>query len=95
MARRIYTLQNHLKESLKDPSFRKAWEEAELEYQIAQAMIAKRLTKRMTQKDLARKTHTTQTVISRIENMSGNPTVSLLKRITQALGLHIRVSLEQ
>ncbi|MBI5452161.1 helix-turn-helix transcriptional regulator [Candidatus Gottesmanbacteria bacterium] len=46
----------------------------------------------MTQKELAKKTHTTQTVISRIENMSGNPTIDLLKRITQALGLHIRVN---
>ena len=94
MARRIYTLQDHLKESLKDPAFRKAWEESELEYQIAQAVIAKRLTKKMTQKDLAKKTHTTQTVISRIENMSGNPTIELLQRITQALGLHVKVSFE-
>lgn len=94
MARRVYTLQDHLKESLKDPVFRKAWEESELEYQIAQAVIAKRLTRKMTQKDLAKKTHTTQTVISRIENMSGNPTIDLLKRITAALGLNIRVSLE-
>lgn len=94
MARRVYTLQDHLKESLKDPAFRKAWENSELEYQIAQAVISKRLTKKMTQKDLAKKTHTTQTVISRIENMSGNPTIDLLKRITDALGLHMRVNLE-
>ena len=94
MARRIYTLQDHLKESLKDPAFRKAWEESELEYQIAQAVIAKRLTKKMTQKDLAKKTHTTQTVISRIENMSGNPTIDLLRRITNALGLHVSVRFE-
>ena len=94
MARRIYTLQDHLKESLKDPAFRKAWEESELEYQIAQAVIAKRLTNKMTQRDLAKKTHTTQTVISRIENMSGNPTIELLQRITQALGLHVKVSFE-
>lgn len=94
MARRVYTLQDHLKESLKDSAFRKAWEESEFEYQIAQAVIAKRLIKKMTQKDLAKKAHTTQTVISRIENMSGNPTIDLLKRITAALGLNIRVSLE-
>lgn len=53
MARRIYTLQDHLKESLLDPAFRKVWEESELEYQIAQVVIAKRLTKKMTQRDLA------------------------------------------
>lgn len=39
MARRVYTLQDHLKKSLKNPTFRKAWEESELEYQIAQAVI--------------------------------------------------------
>lgn len=94
MTRRIYTLDDHLKESLKDPAFRKAWKESEVEYQISRSMIQKRLEVKMTQKELARKVHTTQAVISRIENMSGNPTVGLLSRIAQAFGQQVSVRFE-
>lgn len=85
MARRIYTFEQHLRESLKKPAFRKAWETSELEYQISRSIIEKRLGKKMTQKELAKRSKTTQTVISRIETMSGNPTLSLLKKIATAL----------
>lgn len=94
MARRIYTLDDHLKESLRDPAFRDAWKESEVEYQISRAIIRKRLTAKMSQKDLAKKVHTTQAVISRIENMSGNPTVGMLSRIAHAFGSRITVQFE-
>jgi ribosome-binding protein aMBF1 (putative translation factor) len=82
---KIYTFENDLKESLKDPKFRKAWEESEPEYLIADAMIRKRLAKKLSQRDLAKKVKTTQAVISRVESMNANPSLSLLKRIASAL----------
>lgn len=81
----IYTFRQHLKEKLKDPKFRKAWEESEPEYLIADAMIRKRLAKKLSQRDLAQKVKTTQAVISRVESMNANPSLSLLKRIASAL----------
>lgn len=94
MTRKIYTFEEHLKKSLRNPAFRKAWEESELEYQISRAIIEKRLTKKMTQKELAKRVKTTQAVISRIEGMSGNPTVSLLSRIARALGTEVKVQFQ-
>jgi len=91
MARKLYTFDEHLKKSLQNPAFRKAWKESELDYQISRAIIEKRLAKKMTQKELARRVKTTQAVISRIEGMSGNPTVTMLSRIAGALGLEVKV----
>lgn len=59
MRNKLYTLQDHLKESLKDPEFRKAWEESEAEYQLGKAIIEKRMAKHISQRELAKKAHTT------------------------------------
>lgn len=94
MKRRIYTFENHLKGSLKDPEFRKAWEESETEYQISRALIQKRLAKKMSQQDLAERAHTTQAVISRVEAMNSNPSLNLLKRLASALGVKLKIAFE-
>ncbi len=89
-----YTFQEHLKESLKDPEFRKAWEESELEYQIATQLIEARLVKQLSQRALAKRMKTSQAVVSRMENMNANPSLSLLKRAAQALNVKLTVSLQ-
>lgn len=94
MARRIYTFEDHLKSSLRDPVFKKAWEESEVEYQLSRQIIAERLRRKMTQGELAYKAKTTQAVISRIEQMTENVSISLLKRIADALGIRLKVSFE-
>ncbi|KKS45084.1 hypothetical protein A3J20_01090 [Candidatus Gottesmanbacteria bacterium RIFCSPLOWO2_02_FULL_42_29] len=87
-----YSFEDHLKESLKDPEFKKVWEESEPEYLLAREMIRKRLEKKMSQRDLAKKLKTTQAVISRIETMNANPSLSLLKRIANVFGSNLKVS---
>ena len=94
MVRRVYTFRDHLKEGLKDPKFKKAWEESEVEYQISRQIIAQRLVKKMTQRQLAKKAKTTQAVISRIENMSSNPSVGFLKKIASVFGTQLKVTFE-
>ncbi len=94
MARKIYFVEDHLKESLKDPAFRRAWEESEVEYQLSRQIIAERLRKKMTQGQLAKKAKTTQAVISRIERMTTNVSVELLKRIASAFGSKLRVQFD-
>ena len=91
---KVYTFRQDLKKRLKDPKFRKAWEESEAEYQIGRALIDKRIKERLSQKDLARRAHTTQAVISRLESMNANPSLDLLKRIASALNLHLKIQLQ-
>ncbi len=94
MKRQIYTLQDHLKESLKDPAFKKAWEESEAEYQVSRALISARINRNISQQELAKKANTTQAVISRLKNMTGNPSVGLLQKIAQALNLKFKIQFE-
>lgn len=77
----LYTFEKDLKDRLKNPKFKKAWEEVEVEYLLARQLIEKRLAKKTSQRELAKKLKTTQAVISRIETMRANPSLSLLKRI--------------
>lgn len=82
----LYTFEEDLAKRLKNPAFRKAWEESEPEYLLAKQLIEKRLKKKLSQRVLARKVKTTQAVISRIETMEANPSLDLLKRIAGVLG---------
>lgn len=81
----------HKKQLLKDPEFRKALKETELEYQIARSIIAERIKKGLTQGQLAEKIDTKQSVISRVENAKTVPSLSLLRRIAIGLGTNLRV----
>ncbi|HVF69431.1 MAG TPA: helix-turn-helix transcriptional regulator [Xanthomonadales bacterium] len=91
--RRYYTFKEHLKESLKNPEFRKAWEDSEVEYQLSRKLIEARLSRNLSQRDLARRVKTSQAAISRIEGMNGNPSLALLKRIATALDTKLSISL--
>jgi ribosome-binding protein aMBF1 (putative translation factor) len=82
----MYAFDDHLKESLKRPGFRKAWKESETEYALAKQIIEKRLAKKMSQRELAIKLKTSQAAISRVENMGGNPSLDFLKRLAHGLG---------
>lgn len=90
--RKIYTFEDDLKYRLKDPAFRKAWEESEAEYLVSKALIEKRLAARMSQRVLAQKAKTTQAVISRIEGMSANPSINLLKKIAAVFDSKLKIS---
>ena len=92
MKNKLYTFEDHLKESLKDPDFRKVWEETEPEYLLARDIIKKRIEKKMSQRDLAKKLKTSQAVISKIETMNANPSLFLLKRIAKVLEADLQVS---
>jgi len=94
MKRQVYTLQDHIKESLKDLAFKKAWKESEVEYQVSRSLIAARINRKISQQQLAKKANTTQAVISRLENMTANPSVGLLQKIAQSLNLKLKIQFE-
>lgn len=81
----------HRAELLKDPEVRKALKESGLEFQIARAIIDARINKGLSQKDLAEKLHTKQSVISRVENAKTTPSLSFLKRLAKVLNVSLKV----
>ena len=66
---------------LKDPEFKKLYEESQPEFEIAKAIIRARIDNKITQKELAKRMNTTQSVISRVEQGRTSPSISLLKRL--------------
>lgn len=90
----IFTMKdwNELKkEWLKDPKFRKLYEDSQPEFEIAKAIIRARIEKKITQKELAKRMHTTQSVISRVEQARTSPSLSFLKRLASALNASLQV----
>jgi len=85
------TYKEFLKESLKNPEVKKAYDELAPEYDLIQAMINGRKQLNMTQNDLSKKTGITQADISRIENGTRNPSLTMMKRIAEALGMSLRL----
>jgi len=85
MKSRIYTFKEDLKERLKDPEFKKVWEDSEPEYMLADSIIRKTIQKKINYKQLARKAKITNTTLNNILFMNANPLLSTLKKISQAL----------
>ena len=77
-------------EQLKNPEFKKEWDELEPEYQIIKAMLDTRNEKAMTQKQLADITGIPQADISRLENGNANPSLRTLQRLADGMGMKLK-----
>ena len=87
------TLDEHKKELLKDEGFRKEYEKIEPEFELARQIIGLRIKNKMSQTDLAKKAHTRQPVISRIESGNANPSLQTIEKIGKALGKKVSLRL--
>lgn len=76
---------------LKNPEFKKLYEESQPEFEIAKAIIRARIQNNITQKELAKRMNTTQSVISRVEQARTSPSISFLKRLATALNTSLSV----
>lgn len=80
-----------LKKSLQKPEIKAEYDKLQPEFTLIEAVIQARKERHLTQKDLAKKIGTKQSVISRLESGRGNPTFSFLKKIAHALGSHLEI----
>lgn len=78
-------------ELLSDPLVRAEAEKLESEYQLARQLIAARLSKKLTQAELAEKVGVKQAYIARLESGAANPTVESLNRVASALGKQLEL----
>ncbi len=82
-------------DELKNPAFKKAWDESAGEDRLIRTAIDARLKKKMTQAALAKKIGTKQSAVSRFESgKNKNPTIGLLRSLAQALGLEVEIRLK-
>lgn len=86
------SFEEHHKILLKNPEYRKALKETELEYQVARQLIIARINKKLSQATLSKKMKTKQSVISRVESGNHLPSLSFLKRLAHAMGTTVSIS---
>lgn len=84
-----------LERELKDPEFKKGYDDLELEFQIIDLMIRRRLEKNLTQKQLAKKLGAKQPVISQFETGNFNPSIKFLKKLAKALDAKVTITLSE
>ena len=74
------------------PGFKQVSDEFDMEYEVARQMQAARTQAGLTQAALARRMHTTQSVVSRIESGS-NVSLETLIRFAEACGNRLQVQM--
>ena len=85
------TFDDMLNEQLKDINFRKEYEDIQPEMDVIKAIVDARTAQNLTQKELSKRTGINQADISKLENGTRNPTVSLLKRLAEGMGMELRI----
>ena len=86
------TLKEYKKKRMQDPEFVNAYEEVQPEINVIRAIIEARISQNLTQKELAEKTGIAQTEISKLENGTRNPSIKLLQRLADGMGMVLKVS---
>ena len=83
-------------EALKnDPELKAEYDALAPEYDIIQAMIDARKDLNITQKELSERTGITQADISRIENGTRNPSLNMMKRLAEGMGMVLKLEFVQ
>ena len=85
------TFRKYLNEKLKNPEFKKAYEEELRLLRLSYEIIKAREKSGMTQKELAEKSNVTQQQLSKIEN-GVNCNMHTFIKVTNALGLALTIS---
>ncbi len=80
-----------LNEQLKNSEFRKEWEDIQPEMDVIRAMMEARISQNLTQKELAERTGINQADISKLENGTRNPSLKLLKRLADGMGMTLKI----
>lgn len=76
---------------LQNAEVKEEYDALQPEYDIIQAMISARVNQNLTQKELSERTGITQADISRIENGTRNPSLSMVKRLAEGLGMQLKL----
>lgn len=85
------TYDDYKKEILKNDEIKSEYDALAPEYDIIEAMIMARNNLNLTQKDLSKRTGINQADISRIENGTRNPSLKMLKKLANGLGMELKL----
>jgi DNA-binding XRE family transcriptional regulator len=81
------------KKLLSDPEVLREYEAHKAEFEVAMALIKARLAAKMTQADVAKRMHTSQAQIARLESGQHFPSISSIHKYAQAVNKKINLSI--
>ena len=85
------TFDDMLSKQLQVDEFRKEYEAIQPEMDVIRAIVDARTSQNITQKELAERTGINQADISKLENGTRNPSVNLLKRLADGMGMALKI----
>ena len=85
------SLKQYKEMQMENPEFVKEYESIQPEMDVIRAIIEARTSQNITQKDLAERTGINQADISKLENGTRNPSVNLLKRLADGMGMVLKI----
>ena len=85
------TFDDMLAKQLQNEDFRKEYEAIQPEMDVIRAIVEARTSQNLTQKELAERTGINQADISKHENGTRNPSVNLLKRLADGMGMMLKI----
>ena len=85
------TLNQFLEEQLKNPEFKAEYEKIQPEMDVIRALADARISQNLTQKELSERTGINQADISKLENGTRNPSLNLLKRLADGMGMMLKI----
>jgi transcriptional regulator with XRE-family HTH domain len=89
---KTYKFEDVLARHMKDPAFKKAWDDLAAEYDLAPEVIRMRMARNLTQTQLAKLVGTSQPAIARLESGNHtNVTLAFLYRVAKALEVEPRL----
>ena len=91
MVNKMSEFRDLLNEQLKDPEFKKEWDDIQPEMDVIRAMIDNRIAQNLTQKELDERTGINQADISKLENGTRNPSLKMLKRLAAGMGMALKI----
>lgn len=88
------TLKEHIADQMKNPEFKKAWNDLDPEFQVLKAMIKAREKYGISQAELARRLGTKQSVVSRLERGAfSKASLETIKKVADALDMRLELRL--
>ena len=85
------TFNDMLEKQMQDAEFRKEYEAIQPEMDVIRAIVDARNSQNLTQKELAERPGINQADISKIENGTRNPSLNLLKRLADGMGMALKI----
>ena len=85
------SLKQYKEIQMENPEFVKEYESIQPEMDVIRAIIEARTSQNITQKELAERTGINQADISKLENGTRNPSINLLKRIADGMGMALKI----